>query len=94
MSRVRNKGIRSQWSSAQLKLAINAIKNSLSKKAASQKYNISRRTLTRYLEKNISKNVKMGRKTVLDNEQEEELSKRIVRLAEVGYPLTNKILRK
>lgn len=36
----------------------------------------------------------MGRKTVLDNEQEEELSRRIVRLAEVGYPLTNKILRK
>lgn len=55
MPRVRSKGIRSQWSSAQLKLAINAIKNGSSKKAASQKYGISRRTLTRYLEKNISK---------------------------------------
>ncbi|KAI4455501.1 hypothetical protein MML48_9g00007999 [Holotrichia oblita] len=84
MPRVRNKGIRSQWSSAQLKLAINATKKGLSTKADSQKYSISRRTLTRYLE----------RKTVLDNEQEEELSRRIVRIAEVSYRLTHKILRK
>lgn len=94
MPPIRNKGIRSQWTNTQLELAINAIRNGMSTNAASNRYNISRRTLKRYFEKNVDQKLKMGRKTVLDNEQEEELSRRIVRLAQVGYPLTNKILKK
>lgn len=94
MPRVRNKGIRSQWTNERLESAITAVKNGMSKNAASQRYKISRRTLKRYLEKNLGEKVKMGRKTILNKDQEHELAKRIVRLAEIGYPLSNKIVRK
>ncbi|XP_072375567.1 uncharacterized protein, partial [Diabrotica undecimpunctata] len=94
MPRVRNKEIRSQWSNQQLESAVAAVMNGMSYNAASQRYNISRRTLKRYVEKNCTKKAKMGRKTILNIDQENELSRRIVRLAEVGYPLSNKTLKK
>ena len=36
---------------------------------------------------------KVGRKTVLSPQQEKELSKRIIRLAQIGCPITLKVLR-
>lgn len=89
-----NRGVRSQWTTQQLNNAIHAIHSGMSKNAASQRYKIPRRTLTRYFNKNVNEKIKMGRKTTLTVAEESELARRIVRLAQVGYPLTNKIVRK
>ena len=74
--------------------ALHAVREGeLTPNAAAQRYGIPRRTLRRYiLEKNYMKS-KLGRKAVLNSDQEKELCKRIFRLADVGYPLTSKIVR-
>lgn len=90
----RNTGIRSQWSNEQLQNAIFSIRNGMSKNTASKTYNVPRRTLVRYLNKNSNEKVKLGRKPTLTLEEENELKSRIIRLATIGYPLSRKLLRK
>lgn len=94
MSPYKSKGIRSQWSEQNLQNALEAIENGMSKNAASKQFHISRRTLSRYKNKNINEKQNLGRKTTLTQAQETELSSRIVRLAQVGYPLTKRMLRR
>jgi len=57
-------------------------------KLAAIHYKVSRRILRAHLTENKHSKSKLGRKTILSPEQEQELSKRIIRLAEIGYPIT------
>nr|CAH7743336.1 unnamed protein product [Callosobruchus chinensis] len=43
--------------------------------------------LSRYVDNNETRKSTMGRKPVITADQERELSSRIIRLVEVGYPL-------
>ena len=94
MSPYKSRGLRSQWTEKNLQQALLAIQNGESKNSVSKRFNIPRRTLGRYERKNTNKKQTLGRKTVLSPENEAELVSRIIRLAEVGYPLTKRILRK
>lgn len=94
MSPYKSKDQRSQWTEENLQRALNAIANGQSKNSAAKEYHISRRTLNRYLAKGTNKKQQLGRKTILTADQESELVRRIIRLAEVGYPMTKGILRK
>ncbi|KAG5867126.1 hypothetical protein JTB14_012400 [Gonioctena quinquepunctata] len=53
---------------------------------------VRRKTLRRYVKANSIVKAKLGQKYTLSEKQNAELSARIVRLAEVGYPITTKIL--
>lgn len=64
----------------------------LSQHAAAERYDIPRRTLRNHL-KSGSTIKKLCRPSVFTTGQEKDLTRRIVRLAEVGMPLTCKILR-
>ncbi|KAJ8965827.1 hypothetical protein NQ314_003894, partial [Rhamnusium bicolor] len=93
--RGRNRGLRSKWSEQTLKNAVAAVvAGRMSRQAASRTFSIPRRTLSRYVDNNRINKSTMGRRTTLTVEQEEELSSRIVRLAEVGYPLTSRTIRR
>jgi hypothetical protein len=65
----------------------------LSTNATAIHYKVPRRTLRAYLAKNKQCKSKLRRKTVLSPQQENELSKRFIRLSQSGYPITLKILR-
>ncbi|KAG5879033.1 hypothetical protein JTB14_003551 [Gonioctena quinquepunctata] len=94
MSPYKARGIRSQWTEKDLKRAIRARQNGESKNSASKLYKIPRRTLNRYMNKNTTLKQLLDRKSVLNEDQERELAARIIRLAQVGYPLTKRMLRK
>ncbi|XP_030760298.1 uncharacterized protein LOC115885495 [Sitophilus oryzae] len=90
----RNRGIREKWSEENMQNAIAAVRNGMSKNMASKQFSVPRGTLRDYLAKNVTLKCSMGRKCILTKEQETELCSRIIRLAEVGYPLTSKVLRR
>lgn len=94
MPRPRNQGLRGNWDAESLQNAIIDTQNGMSVNMASNTYGIPRRTLREYLQKGNMAKSPMGRKTIISLEQEEELCKRIIRLSEVGYPLTAKVLRR
>ena len=62
-------------------------------KLAAIHYKVPRRILRAHLAENEHSKSKLGRRTILSPEQEQELSTRIIRLAEIGYPITLQILR-
>ncbi|VEN46250.1 unnamed protein product [Callosobruchus maculatus] len=95
MARYKSKGIRGNWSEASMKQALTAIKSgSMKVYTAAKHYNVPRRTLRRYLlEKKETKST-LGRKPLLNSEQEKILASRIIRLCNVGYPLTQRALRR
>ncbi|KAJ8969718.1 hypothetical protein NQ314_001616 [Rhamnusium bicolor] len=64
----------------------------MSQRKASERFNVPRRTLRNHL-KTDSNIRKLGRGSVLTKQQEKDLVTRIMRLAEVGYPVTPKIAR-
>jgi len=66
----------------------------LSTNPAAIHYKVPGRTLRVYLAENKQNKCKLGRKAVLSTQQEKELSKRIIRLAQTWCPITSKILRK
>ncbi|CAH0727259.1 unnamed protein product, partial [Brenthis ino] len=89
-----NKKRRGEWTEQQLKSAIESVKNcSMSQRQAAATFSIPRRTLRNHL-KSGSEEKRTGRATTLSNVQEKDLARRIIRLAEVGVPLTRKIVRK
>ncbi|XP_050500738.1 uncharacterized protein LOC126880734 [Diabrotica virgifera virgifera] len=94
MGRIRSRGIRGQWSEEDLTQALQAVNAGMSVNRASTTYNLPRRTLRRYVEQGKTGKAAMGRKPILTQEQEAELSRRIIRLSEVGYPLTASVLRR
>lgn len=93
--KARNHGIRGRWSREDLQNAVAAVQEGrMSRQRASRIFSIPRRTLTRYVNSNETTKAAMGRKPILTAVQERELSTRIIRLAEVGYPLTSRTLRR
>ena len=95
MVKPRNKGIYCKWESNDLQTALALIKDGkISISGASKRFKILRRTLGDYVNSNRLSKVHAGRKTVLTEGQEGELITRIIRLANVGFPLTPKVLKK
>lgn len=84
---------RALWTSEQLLLAMNAVNGGMSVNKASKEFNIPRRTLRNHIRTGTSTR-KLGRDTTLTALQESEICERIMRLAEVGMPLTPKVLRR
>lgn len=85
---------RGTWSQADMTMALHAVKEGeLSTNSAAKRYGVPRRTLRRYINQNKDIKSKLGRKAVLNADQENYLCNRIFRLADVGYPLTSKIIR-
>lgn len=93
MPRYRAKGIRGKWSEASMKQALTAVKSGKMKvNTAANHYNVPRRTLRRYLQEKKETKSALGRKPLLNPDQEKILASRIIRLCNVGYPLTQRIL--
>jgi hypothetical protein len=65
----------------------------LSTNAAAIRYKVPRGTLRVYLVENTKRKSKLWKKAVLSSQQEKKLFKRIMRLAQTGYPVTLRILR-
>ena len=65
----------------------------LSTNAAAINYKVPKRSLRAYLAENKQSKSKLRKKTVLSPQKEKELSKRIIRLAQTGCPITLKTLR-
>lgn len=84
---------RAEWSEEDLRLALQAIANGMSIKGAAKQYKIPRSTLGLHHRTQNPKR-KLGRSPVLSVAQENDLVERIHRLAEVGMPITSKILMK
>lgn len=85
---------RGLWTESQLKLAVEAVHNrQMSQRKAAAVYSIPRRTLRNHL-KSGSTTKSTGRHTTLSKMQEKDLTKRIIRLAHVGVPLTPRLVRK
>lgn len=86
---------RRKWSEKDLLTALKEIReNRLPVNAASNQFSIPRWTLRDYISKGINEMRPVGRKCILNQEQEELLVKRLFRLAEVGLPLTRRELCK
>jgi hypothetical protein len=94
MGKTARKYLRGNWQEEDLQNAMRVLRTSkLSTNAAAIHYIDLRRTLRAYLAENKQSKSKLGRKTVLSPQQEKELSKRIIRLAQTGCPITLKVLR-
>ncbi|CAG4929841.1 unnamed protein product [Parnassius apollo] len=65
----------------------------MSQRKAAATFNIPRRTLRNHIKSGSTKKI-IGRTPVLNKTQEKDLCKRVIRLAQVGLPLTSKIVRK
>jgi hypothetical protein len=88
------KNLRGNWQEEDLQNAMRVVRTSrLSTNTAAIHYKIPRRTLRAYLAENKQCKSKLRRKTAISPQQENELSKRIIRLTQIGYPITLKILR-
>ncbi|KAJ8927293.1 hypothetical protein NQ314_020262 [Rhamnusium bicolor] len=72
--------------------AMRAVERGMSQRKTSERFNVPRRTLRNHL-KTGSNFRKLGRGSVLTKQQEKDLVTRMMRLAEVGYPVTLKIAR-
>lgn len=95
MTDCRNQGKYCKWSSDDLDKALSLIyQNKLSVNAASKQFSIPRRTLGGYVKSKKSHKTSAGRKPVLTQEQESTLVERIVRLADVGFPVTPKVVKR
>nr|CAH7719104.1 unnamed protein product [Callosobruchus chinensis] len=92
--RYKSRGIRGKWTEENMQKALAAVKRGVMKiYTASKHFDIPRRTLKRYLvEKKVTKS-SLGRKPLLSIEQENDLKSRVIRLCDVGYPLTSRTLR-
>ena len=93
MGKYSKNNLRGNWQEEDLQNAMKVVITSrLSTNAAAIRYKVSRRTLRACLTENKKCKSKLGRKTALSPQQEKELSKRIIRLAQTGYPITSKLL--
>lgn len=84
---------RALWSEDSLAAAVAAVqRGQLSTYQAAARHGIPRRTLRNHL--NTGKITKdIGRRSVLNKEQEQDLVRRIIRFSEIGIPLTPKVIR-
>ncbi|CAG5002623.1 unnamed protein product [Parnassius apollo] len=94
MARYKCKGIRGNWVEDDMKFAMSAVKRGVMRvNTAAKRFNVPRRTLRRYLAENKNTKSTLGRKPLLNSDQENDLKSRIIRLCSVGYPLTQRVLR-
>ncbi|CAB3221940.1 unnamed protein product [Arctia plantaginis] len=85
---------RGEWTETQLKSALQAVKScQMSQREAAETYGIPRRTLRNHIESGSMEKI-TGRVPILNKSQEKDLCKRIIRLSQIGMPLTPKIVRK
>ncbi|KAJ8941509.1 hypothetical protein NQ314_010378 [Rhamnusium bicolor] len=84
--------LRAKWDDEAMENCMRAVERGMSQRKASERFNVPRRTLRNHL-KTGSNIRKLGRGSVLTKQQEKDLVTRIMRLAEVGYPVTPKIAR-
>ncbi|XP_039760048.1 uncharacterized protein LOC120633772 [Pararge aegeria] len=85
---------RGEWTETQLRSAFQAVKSrQMSQRKAAETYGIPRRTLRNHIESGSMEKI-TGRVPVLNKSQEKDLCKRIIRLSQIGMPLTPKIVRK
>lgn len=87
------RGIRANWTSEMMEEAIDLLKQGKSQRYVEKHCGIPRRTLRNHLKSGNTER-KLGRKKFLTADQENELENRIIRLSEVGVPLTPKQLRR
>lgn len=87
------RGIRANWTSEMMEEAIDLLKQGKSQRYVEKHCGIPRRTLRNHLKSGNTER-KLGRKKLLTADQENELENRIIRLSEVGVPLTPKQLRR
>lgn len=89
---------RGQWTEEKLQNAIRAVRSGTSFAKAAKATGIPRTTLMRIFKTvqgdNQIRKPKLGRKFVLTENQQAELCSRIFRLADVGMPITGKLLRR
>lgn len=85
---------RARWTEKNLQAAMAAVKRGqLSQLAAANLYGIPRRTLRNHLETgNLFK--RLGKSTIMNKEQENDLVQRILRFADMGTPITPRLIRK
>lgn len=84
-----------KWPKENLEKALAMIRtNKISILGASKRFGIPRRTLGGYIKSGASNLKQNGRPPVLTKELEMELVSRIVRFADVGFPLTARALRR
>lgn len=84
---------RALWSETQLQDALAAVDRGMPVRTASVTFKIPRRTLRNHVSSGKTKK-KLGRSSYLSPDQEKELCARIFRLADVGVPLTGKVIRR
>lgn len=90
-----SKGQRAQWTLESMKLAVAAVLDQgLFVKQAAKNYNVPRTTLRRHLAKGGSIKKQLGRRTVLTEEQENELKTLILDMESRLYGLTLTDIRK
>ena len=95
MGKCSKKNLRGNWQEEDLQNAMRVMRTStLSTNAAANHCKVQSRTLKVYLATYKQSKSRMGRKTVLSPQQDKELSKRNIRLAQTGYPITSQILRR
>ncbi|XP_018370178.1 PREDICTED: tigger transposable element-derived protein 1-like [Trachymyrmex cornetzi] len=81
------------WNTESMEAALKAVeRNKLSQRAICEKYGIPRRTLRNHM-KSGTPLKRLGRKSILTIEQEKDLSQRILRMADIGLPITLKMLK-
>ncbi|XP_063633730.1 uncharacterized protein LOC134804559 [Cydia splendana] len=85
---------RALWSEDALASAVQAVQRGiLSTYKAAARYGVPRRTIRNHLKSGNLKKT-LGRKTILNNDQETDLVNRIIRFADIGLPVTTRILRR
>lgn len=84
---------RALWTADQLTSAMLAVQGGSSQRDAAERFGIPRRTLRNHLQSGKA-HKKLGRPSTLTDEQEREFSNRIIRLCEIGLPLTPSLVRR
>lgn len=82
--------MRGRWSKENLTNALEAVAAGIVVNRANFNFHVSRRILRRYLHERTYEKSSLERKTILTAEM--ELSGRIIRRAEIEYPITFKVL--
>lgn len=93
MVKFKCRGIRASWNSEMMEEALVLLREGHSQREVEQRTGIPRRTLRNHLN-NGKTSRELGRKPLLTAEQEHILEGRIIRLANIGLPLTPKTLRR
>lgn len=93
MGKYKCRGLRANWDSDIMENALRLLREGHSQRSVEQQTGIPRRTLRNHLKSGVVKR-SLGRKPILTENQELELEERIIRLAQIGLPLTPKALRR